>query len=204
MTMGQSPEFAGADGRGNTVFRVAKTVPCFSLFATELGWFGLVGEGETTDALSIGHPTADEVRDAIYRTDRYRAGSLPFDECDWFPRLRQRLQAYCQGARDDFNDCRVRFPRFTDFQRRVWSLTRRIGYGEVLSYGELAEKAGSPGAARAVGRAMAANPVPIIVPCHRVVGAHGTLGGYSAPGGLDVKQTLLAMEGALQTREWSS
>ncbi len=47
-----------------------------------------------------------------------------------------------------------------------------------MSYGELAEMAGYPRAARAVGNAMASNPIPIVVPCHRVVRSDGTLGNY--------------------------
>jgi methylated-DNA-[protein]-cysteine S-methyltransferase len=75
------------------------------------------------------------------------------------------------------------------------TLAREVPYGETVSYGELAELAGRPGAARAVGTAMATNPVPIVVPCHRVLAAHG-LGGYGP--GLDVKRALLAREGVLE------
>lgn len=83
-----------------------------------------------------------------------------------------------------------------EFQRRVLStLRKRVGPGKTISYGELAELVGHPGAARAVGTAMARNPVPIVVPCHRVLASNGKLGGYG--GGLDMKQTLLRLEGAL-------
>jgi methylated-DNA-[protein]-cysteine S-methyltransferase len=83
-----------------------------------------------------------------------------------------------------------------DFQRRVLStLRKRIGPGKTISYGGLAELVGHPGAARAVGTAMARNPVPIVVPCHRVLASNGTLGGYG--GGLEMKETLLRLEGAL-------
>ena len=68
--------------------------------------------------------------------------------------------------------------------------------GATVSYGELASKVGSPGAARAVGRAMAANPVPLIVPCHRVLAAGAKAGGFSAYGGVRTKDRLLAIEGA--------
>jgi len=80
------------------------------------------------------------------------------------------------------------------FRRRVLeTLHREVEYGETVSYGELAVMAGRPGAARAVGSAMATNPVPIVVPCHRVLAAGGRIGGYG--GGLDVKRSLLAIEG---------
>jgi methylated-DNA-[protein]-cysteine S-methyltransferase len=63
-----------------------------------------------------------------------------------------------------------------------------------VTYGELAVRAGRPGAARAVGAAVGRNPISIVVPCHRVVGADGTLTGYA--GGVDRKAFLLALEGA--------
>ncbi len=63
------------------------------------------------------------------------------------------------------------------------------------SYGELAARIGKPGAARAVGGALNRNPVAIVVPCHRILGAHGSLTGYA--GGLERKQALLELEGAL-------
>lgn len=83
-----------------------------------------------------------------------------------------------------------------DFHRKVLAtLHKGVGPGQTISYGRLAEVAGSPGAARAVGTAMARNPVPIVVPCHRVLAAHGKLGGYG--GGLSMKEGLLRLEGAL-------
>jgi methylated-DNA-[protein]-cysteine S-methyltransferase len=80
----------------------------------------------------------------------------------------------------------------TPFQRAVWAGLQEIGYGQTLSYGELARRIGSPAASRAVGLANGRNPVAIVVPCHRVVGADGSLTGYG--GGLDRKQFLLALE----------
>jgi O-6-methylguanine DNA methyltransferase len=66
-----------------------------------------------------------------------------------------------------------------------------IPRGKTATYGQVAERAGRPGAARAVGRAMAANPFTILVPCHRVV-AKGGLGGYAW--GKEMKEKLLEME----------
>lgn len=79
------------------------------------------------------------------------------------------------------------------FHRKVLELLGEVPYGTVVTYGDLAARVGSPGAARAVGAAMAVNPLPIVLPCHRVVEASGGLGGYT--GGLAIKQTLLRHEG---------
>ncbi len=81
------------------------------------------------------------------------------------------------------------------FGRAVYHAVMAIPYGEVRSYGAIANSCGRPGAARAVGRLMAANRLPIIIPCHRVVAANGALTGYSAPGGVPFKEELLQLEG---------
>jgi len=77
------------------------------------------------------------------------------------------------------------------FYLKVWEELKRIGYGETKTYSEIAEKIGSPRAARAVGNACAANPVAIIIPCHRVLAKDG-LGGFG--GGLEAKAWLLKHE----------
>ena len=78
------------------------------------------------------------------------------------------------------------------FRGQVQAALSGIGFGETVSYSELAARCGNPRAVRAVGSACAANPVPIIRPCHRVLRADGSLGGYR--GGLDAKEWLLAHE----------
>ncbi|TDC26824.1 methylated-DNA--[protein]-cysteine S-methyltransferase [Streptomyces sp. 8K308] len=74
-------------------------------------------------------------------------------------------------------------------------LAASVPFGGVVGYGELAERLGDPGAARAVGAAMGANPLPVIVPCHRVLAADGGIGGFG--GGRETKRALLALEGVL-------
>ena len=85
----------------------------------------------------------------------------------------------------------------TPFRAAVYRALRRVRRGRTTTYGELAGRAGRPGAARAVGTGMSSNPLPLVIPCHRVLGSGGSLGGYSAPGGEQTKLKLLGMEGAL-------
>lgn len=85
--------------------------------------------------------------------------------------------------------------RGTGFQLRDWAGLLDIPFGEVWTYGRLAQHIGAPGSQRAVGGANGRNPVPVIVPCHRVVASGGGLGGYT--GGLHHKERLLAHEGVL-------
>ncbi|MDQ3958218.1 MAG: methylated-DNA--[protein]-cysteine S-methyltransferase, partial [Actinomycetota bacterium] len=81
------------------------------------------------------------------------------------------------------------------FARRVLGATARIPFGKVSTYREVARKAGNAAASRAAGNALGSNPIPIVVPCHRVLRTGGGLGGYG--GGLDKKELLLKLEGAL-------
>jgi O-6-methylguanine DNA methyltransferase len=85
--------------------------------------------------------------------------------------------------------------RATAFQKAVYKHVARIGYGETLSYSDIAEALDKPKAVRAVGAANGANPIPLVIPCHRVIARGGALQGYA--GGVDLKARLLAMEQAL-------
>ena len=83
----------------------------------------------------------------------------------------------------------------TDFQQSVWEALTHISYGETVSYADIARAIGRPKSARPTGGAVGANPLPIIVPCHRVIGSDQSLTGFT--GGLNIKVTLLELEGRL-------
>lgn len=99
-----------------------------------------------------------------------------------------------RGEAVDLRAVKLDLEAVPPFRRRIYEAARRIPPGNTLSYGEVAVRAGAPGAARAVGQAMANNPFPIIVPCHRVLAAGGKVGGFSARGGVLTKRRLLAIE----------
>lgn len=80
----------------------------------------------------------------------------------------------------------------TAFQQRVWQALRGIPAGQTVSYTELAQRIGSPGAVRAVAGACAANPLAVAIPCHRVVRHDGALSGYRW--GVERKRVLLCRE----------
>ena len=90
----------------------------------------------------------------------------------------------------------------TDFQKKVWQALLTIPYGETRSYGQIAKQIGNAKAVRAVGAANGKNPISIIALCHRVIGSTGKLTGFA--GGLDVKERLLVLEGALIVMPLSS
>lgn len=107
---------------------------------------------------------------------------------------RRELTEYFAGEREHFEVTLA--PEGTAFQQAIWRAIARVGFGETITYGQLARSAGYAGNARAAGAATGRNPLTIIVPCHRIVGASGALTGYA--GGLDRKRALLALESRME------
>lgn len=116
-------------------------------------------------------------------------------------RVARQLDDWFAGTRHAF-DVDVDLDGLDGFRRDVLEvLVREVGWGETVTYGELADLADRPRAARAAGSAMRDNPVPFVIPCHRVIAAGGRIGGYG--GGrhaIDLKRTLLAREGVTAIR----
>jgi methylated-DNA-[protein]-cysteine S-methyltransferase len=107
-----------------------------------------------------------------------------------FVKLSKELDEYFKGKRKSFN---TKFmAQGTPFQMKVWRELRKIRFGAISSYKDIAKAIGSPKAVRAVGTAIGSNPMCIIVPCHRVLTSGNKLGGYS--GGLGSKKALLERE----------
>jgi methylated-DNA-[protein]-cysteine S-methyltransferase len=120
-----------------------------------------------------------------------------------------QVTEYFAGQRRAF-DVQVDWPGMSPTQRQVLPvLLASAGYGETVTYGELARRAGladgsTVPAARVAGQIMGSNPCAIIVPCHRVVASDG-LGGYSGGTGIEAKRWLLIFEGALPpTLDWDA
>ena len=106
-------------------------------------------------------------------------------------KLKKDLERYFSGKRVEFN-----YPvcfEYTNFVSKVLNETKKVPYGSVVTYGELARRLNT-NAYRAVGKALAINRTPILIPCHRVVSKRG-LGGYSA--GIEIKRELLRLEGVI-------
>jgi AraC family transcriptional regulator of adaptative response/methylated-DNA-[protein]-cysteine methyltransferase len=104
--------------------------------------------------------------------------------------LKKELESYFSKTLRVFKTKTIRFG--TTFEERVWEQLDRIPYGTTISYEELAQRVGRPGAVRAVGRANGMNKLGIVVPCHRVIRKNGDLAGYG--GGIWRKRLLLDLE----------
>jgi len=128
--------------------------------------------------------------------DGLREEKKPGTFAAWVAR---QLEAYFEdGAEPESLAAHLADTPLTDFQRRIRKACLKIRRGQVLTYGELAEKAGYDKSryGRPVGQCMAKNPFPLVVPCHRVLSDGHRVGHYG--GGVDMKRHLLECEGALQ------
>jgi methylated-DNA-[protein]-cysteine S-methyltransferase len=164
------------------------------VFPSEMGWMAMVGSGPLLKCLTFAHANSAQ---AVAALEPWLA--RPVEPGDWNLLLVEQLQAFASGERVDFESVRIDLSGLTVFCRRVLQICRKIPYGRTLSYGQVAARAGSPGAARAVGACMAANRHPLVIPCHRVIASSGELGGFSSPGGVLIKRRLLDMEAAGRT-----
>jgi len=110
------------------------------------------------------------------------------------PVISDLIDDYFDGDIAAINAIQVRQPG-APFSQAAWKAMKKVHPGKVISYSDLAERAGSPAAIRAAGSACAKNAIVVVVPCHRIVKTGGALGNYAY--GLSKKEWLLNHEGAL-------
>lgn len=175
------------DGIVNTSPGAEAVELCYRTLDTPVGELLVVRGPEGLFRIAFDIEGLDDVLTGLARTVSPRIRELPGS----LDGVARELEEYFAGARRTF-DLAVDPSVLTGFRGAVQSHLPRIGYGRTVSYKEVAEQLGRPGAVRAVGSACATNPVPIVLPCHRVVRSDGGLGGYR--GGLAAKKVLLALE----------
>ncbi len=117
----------------------------------------------------------------------------------WIDAAREQLREFLDGERRTF-DLPLDVSGISDWDRRVLEGVATIGFGHTLGYGQLAQRIGSAGAARAAGGAVSRNPLALVIPCHRVIAGDGTLGGYGGAWPAD-RDELLELKAALLARE---
>ncbi len=168
----------------------------YALFPTPLGFCGIAwNEGALT---GVQLPEVDAAATRRRMTRRYpeRAQGTP---PPFVQEAIAAVTALLEGRPPDPHDLThlpLDMEGVPPFHQRVFELVRRIPPGETLTYGEVAQRLGEPGAARAVGQALGSNPFAPVVPCHRVLGTLTGTGGFSAHGGLQTKLKMLEIEGA--------
>ena len=132
-----------------------------------------------------------DTRNLRYMMRRYPAATCVYDPASSIlTHAARQLDEYFSGIRREFN-IHLEFSG-TEFQNHVWNELLTIPYGKTLSYGDIANRIGSPRAVRGVAAAIGANRMSVFIPCHRVIGSDGSLTGYA--GGLYAKRFLLNLE----------
>ena len=185
----------------------------YTVFKTKWGHFGLAGTEYALCRTQLPGPKPEKIKalllknllapNRVPRQSRDRKGvvihehqvsSIEFDKT-FFKTLQEQIAAYFEGACVNFSrDIPLALDGFSSFGISVLTASRAIGFGQTITYGQLARKSGRPNASRAVGSALAKNPLPLLIPCHRVIRSDGKLGGFSAPGGVNLKKRLLLHE----------
>jgi len=175
----------------------------YAIFKTKWGYFGLAGTEKGLLRTHLPLPDAEKVKYQLLRNSslvngessiEHRVSRIEFDRT-LFNTLQKQIIAYFEGTYVNFDpNIPIVLDGFSTFARRVLTACRNIGFGQTISYGQLAQKIRRPAAARAVGRVMANNPLPLIIPCHRVIRSDGRIGGFSAQGGTKLKNRLLQFE----------
>lgn len=151
---------------------------------------GLIKISAQADALT----SVELVGEDVFSSDKEDASD------ELLEKAASQLTAYFNGESKSF-DLPLNWGKMGNFRKRALEETAKIPWGEVITYGELARRAGSPNASRAAGGAVASNPFLIVVPCHRVIGSDLSLHGFSAGSGLKLKQQLLELEGHTITNQ---
>jgi len=164
----------------------------FALFDTAIGRCGLAWGEHGISGVQLPEMGERETRARMLQRFPAAGEAVPPPEVQ---RVIDRIAALLRGEVSDLSTIALDMDEVPTFHRRVYEAARAIPPGMTLSYGDVAARAGAPGAARAVGQALGRNPFPIVVPCHRVLAAGGKIGGFSAQGGIATKRRMLAIEG---------
>jgi methylated-DNA-[protein]-cysteine S-methyltransferase len=158
-------------------------------FKTPIGNLYLIADQQIL--LAAGFSGFDDLIPRLSPTDSVRE----IEQVNEIPVISELISDYFSGDISSLNSIKVRQPG-APFYQSVWKEMRKVPVGKTWSYSDLAKRAGSAGAVRAVGTACSTNLIAAIVPCHRIVKSGGSLGNYAY--GVEVKEWLLKHEGALQ------
>lgn len=168
----------------------------FALFATALGHCGIAWGARGLTGVQL--PEADEATTRLRMQARFARApeAAPPPEVQTAIAAITALLAGAPTEPRDLSHLVLDMEGVPPFHQRVYALARQLAPGETCTYGELAQRLGEPGAARAVGQALGANPFAPVVPCHRILAAQSGAGGFSAPGGVNTKLHMLLAERA--------
>lgn len=156
---------------------------------TPIGALSLISREQIL--LAAGFATHEELMKGLSQADK----NSDSKKINAIPVISDLIQDYFDGDLLALDGIHVDQPG-ESFSQKAWKGMRKITPGKVISYADLAKRAGSPDAVRAAGSACARNLIAVVVPCHRIVKTGGALGNYAY--GLKYKEWLLRHEGALK------
>jgi methylated-DNA-[protein]-cysteine S-methyltransferase len=159
-----------------------------STLATPIGSLNLIADQHILLAANLSNLKA--LKESLSADDSIRE----IKSVAKIPVISDLINDYFDGDIAAINSIQVRQPG-APFSQAAWKAMKKVRPGKVISYSDLAERAGSPAAIRAAGSACAKNAIVLVVPCHRIVKTGGALGNYAY--GLSKKEWLLNHEGAL-------
>ena len=160
----------------------------FSIFDSPIGTLNLIADEHVLLAANLSNVKA--LKESLSSEDSERE----IKSVSKIPVISDLITDYFDGDLSALNAISVRQPG-AHFSQAAWKAMKKIAPGKVISYSELAVRAGSSAAVRAAGSACAKNAIVLVVPCHRIVKTGGALGNYAY--GLNKKEWLLRHEGAL-------
>ena len=160
----------------------------FTTHKTPIGNLNLIADHDLLLAANLSNQKA--LRESLSSEDFLRE----IKEVKRIPVISDLLDDYFSGDINAINSIKTSQPGAA-FSQAAWKSMRKVNPGKVISYSDLATRAGSPAAVRAAGSACAKNAIVLVVPCHRIVKTGGALGNYAY--GLNKKEWLLRHEGAL-------
>ncbi len=165
----------------------------FTLFETAIGRCGIAWNERGLVGVQLPEAADTDTRSRVLKRFPDAQEARPTGDVR---QATQAIAALLRGQLRDLTSIVLDMEGVPTFHKRVYQAARLIPPGQTVTYGDIAQRVGSPGSARAVGQALGRNPFAIVIPCHRVLAAGGKLGGFSANGGIDTKLRMLAIEGA--------
>ena len=170
----------------------------YVIFKTADGFFGLLADNKGLLHSTLPVPDYSTARKYLLVG---MFGDATKDE-GIYPKLQKSIKAYYKGCYAELKKVRfvLNWEELTDFSKKVLNVCKNIPLGQILTYSQLAKKAGFSKAARAAGSVLAKNPLPLLIPCHRVVRSDGKIGNFSAAGGSKTKKKMIEFEKIIATK----
>jgi len=163
----------------------------YAIFLTAWGWAGFVIDRK---GLRIFVLPEERKEDVLFKIRKELKGNNLFEDNREWESLIKKVKEYYTGKKVGFTDHQLNLDNYTNFQKEILQTVKKIPYGEIRTYKEVAEAASYPRAYRAVGNTMRNNPLPLIIPCHRVIKSDGSLGGFSGKEGVALKRKMIDLE----------